>query len=699
MTSSYDWLFGGTQFIKGIGPRRASELIELGVADVYDLFHVLPKAYRDLRQVVPLAQAVEGVEAAFKVTVVQRPTKAGRRRFWRASVADDTATAELFWFTHKLPGPAQDLEPGRQVWIVGKPSRRNLLISFAHPRLTGERGPGAVEPIYRGAPWLGPAMRRAVAAAREDLDRADPLPATWRRTWDLLSWGEAFTQIHDPAATQDEAVIGESLRFSSPGYRRAAADMFLGFFLGMELRRRRLRAAVAPQVVVDPDKLAKVRAALPFTLTRDQELVLNAVLADMAKPTPMFRLVQGDVGSGKTVVALMAAAAVAQTGGQAALLVPTEILAGQHARFFDRVLAGLGLRIGLLVGSLSPARKQEVHWQIAHGGVDIVIGTHALLSEGVAFKDLRLVAIDEEQRYGVGQRAALRAKGEAPHTLLLSATPIPRSLALALLGETDTSIVRSRPAGRAGITTRIVAPQEKRMVLEHIERELAAGHKVFFLYPRVDVEGEEGKRSVLEMHQRLADYFGADKVGLLHGRLKGSAKDRALRDLVEGRTQILVSTSVIEVGVDVPDATILVIGHPEVFGLSQLHQIRGRIGRGTLPGTCYLLTEEGIDAESLARLEVLTRTSDGFEIAEEDLKLRGPGTLLGTRQSGVPDVDPVLLNRFRDLAAAVKHGAQQILDADPELTAPEHAGLAQVLKRKWGVDPGDADRSSSTNMA
>lgn len=681
-----DWLWQSPQHLPGIGPRRAAALRRSGIEDAWDLLHWLPRAYRDYRAEQQMGLALPGVEAAFRVRVGQAPKRI-RGRFWRAVVEDASTAAEVYWFSRYLPGPAQQLAAGQEIWIVGRPERRRKGPVFSHPRIFGELDELHIEPVYRGATWLSGALGRVATAVAEPLRAADPMPAALQDEFAVPGLAEALLEIHAPGP---EVPAEALMRFASPGFRRVAADTLLVYFLGLGLRRRALRAEAAPASRLAREELERLHAALPFELTEDQRSVVREILRELQQKTPMYRLVQGDVGSGKTMVALIAAAAVAMAGGQAAILAPTEILAAQHARLFDQVLTGLGLRIGLLTGSAPAIRKKELRHFLAAGNLDIIIGTHALLQESVRFADLRLVVIDEEQRYGVQQRSQLRGKGGAPHTLLLSATPIPRSLALTLLGETDVSNIREKPAGRAPVETEIVRPDGKRAVLEHIRRELDAGHKVFFLYPRVEADEDGESRSVVSMHVRLAEYFGADRVGLLHGRLPGEEKDRMLRHLRDGRIQILVSTSVIEVGVDVPDATVLVIAHPEAYGLSQLHQIRGRIGRGSLPGTCYLLVEEDVGDEALARLEVLTRSQDGFEIAEADLELRGAGSMLGTRQSGLPDLHPSLLRRFQDLAGQVRAAADRLLDADPQLLDPAHAGLREILIRKWDFPIGES---------
>ncbi|RMF18692.1 MAG: ATP-dependent DNA helicase RecG [Candidatus Dadabacteria bacterium] len=684
MSVSFDWLWRSPQVLDGIGSRRASELAGRSIEDVWDLLNYLPRAYRDFREITPLAEAPQGVETAYRVRVVRAPVRPRGRRFWRAVVEDDSGTADLFWFTPRLPGPAVDLAPGDNIVIVGKPDRKRLTPTFSHPRIYGEGQRIDIEPVYRGVPWLTQTMPRAVAGAAPTLAAIDPLPEVQRRVWDVPRWDEAFAEIHAPRPDADVVTLQ---RQNGAGYRRVAVDALFCWFLGLALRRYWQRQEQAVPVTVASAVRAELEGALPFALTGDQRAALDAIVADLAGSTPMYRLVQGDVGSGKTAVALIAAALVARAGGQVALLAPTEILAAQHVRFFDAVLGASGIRIARLSGSLSAVRRKELQFMIEKGGVDIVIGTHALLSDDLAFRDLRLVVIDEEQRYGVAQRSALRSKGGTPHTLLLTATPIPRSLALTLLGETDVTTIREKPAGRAEVDTRLVPPEGKRVVLEHIKTELEQGHKVFFLYPRVEDEGDADRRSVEQMHQRLSDYFGAERVGLLHGRMKGEEKDRVLRALVDGRISILVATTVIEVGVDVPDATVLVIGGADAFGLSQLHQIRGRIGRGRLPGTCYVLLEDHFADETRKRLEAFAATTDGFEIAEADLELRGPGSVLGMRQSGMPDIHPVLLRRFRDLVPDLRSAAFAIVDEDPQLLDPRWRGYRELLLRKWDIRP------------
>jgi len=674
-----DWLWQTPQYLPGIGPKRAEMLAARGMDDIYDLMHLLPKGYRDFRRGAGLAAADPRLEAAYAVEVLEPPRKRHRRAPWRAVVADETGSAKLHWFSKFLPGPARELKAGDRIWIVGKPGRRRRGVEFAHPKLFSNFAADRIEPRYRGLPWLSTALPKAAVAAATELRALDPMPASWRRALDVPDWGDAICDIHAP---RDDDAMELRLRQRSCGYRRLAADAFYLYFLGMGLRRRMRVREAAPAVTIDEDTLLRVLDTLPFALTPAQQRALGDVVFDLGGTTPMFRLVQGDVGSGKTAVALAAAAATALAGGQAALLAPTEILAVQHARFFQDVLGSLGLRTALLTGSTPKARRDEVLYLAKRGQVDVLVGTHALLTETVVFDDLRLVVIDEEQRYGVMQRAALRSKGREPHTLLLTATPIPRSLALGLLGETAVSTIDEKPPGRAPVRTTLIPPARKREVLAHIQQEIELGHQVFFLYPRVEDEDGDGT-SVLEQHKRLAEYFGAHRVGLLHGRMSGADKNAVMRALRHGDLHILVATSVIEVGVDVPDATVLVIGEPQRFGLSQLHQLRGRIGRGHLPGACYLLIDDDTDADSIRRLEVLARTDDGFEIAEADLELRGPGSVLGTRQSGLPDLNPVLLHRFRDLIDRLRAAAEATLHEDPQLQRPESGLWRQILVRKW----------------
>lgn len=675
-------LFQSTQYLKGIGPERALELKEHGIESLFDLLYYLPRNYRDLRGEENILSYPHGSEILAEFKVVHPPRRV-RGRLWKCTGTISGIVAELYWFVSELPGPARGLEPQQKIWIIGRLDRRYRNLRFSHPRILHQRPSQKIEPVYRGIPWLSRIMPRLIDSLLPLLEPLDPIPPSLREKLGLPNWARVFQRIHAP---EDDENLSLLCQFQGIEFERIALDQFLLYFLAMEIRRRGQVSLPATPVHPPRDRLLALRNSLPFTLNADQRRVLREILTDMESTKPMFRLVQGEVGSGKTVIALIALAAVAFSGGQGAFLAPTEILAHQHLRFCDAYLSPLGIRSALLTGSLSLARRQEILEGLKKGAINLVIGTHALLEEEVEFRDLHLVVIDEEQRFGVLQRAELKQKGYAPHTLYLTATPIPRSLLLTLLGEVRVSLLPHRARAGGVVHTVLVPPEEKRKVLQHIKAELSRNHRVFFLYPRIE-PGDPRYRSVTEMFTRLCRHFGEDQVTLLHGKLKEEEKLKAMEAFRLGRKPIMVATSVIEVGVDVPEATIMVIGHPELFGLSQLHQLRGRIGRGDEESTCYLLLDSHIPEESLRRLEIFVRTTDGFAIAEADFQLRGSGTIFGTRQSGVPDLPPELFTRYQKTAELARELASQIISEDPQLLRKEYGLLRELLLRRWLEKP------------
>jgi ATP-dependent DNA helicase RecG len=676
--SELELLFKPLQFFKGIGPGRAQELKEHGLETLYDLLYYLPRGYRDLRGDTALWTAPHGSEILTELTVVHPPRRV-RKNLWKAVGTANGAGIELYWFVEELPGPAKGLEKGDMIWIIGRLDRRHRTLRFSHPRILRDPPARRIEPIYRGIPWLGKVLPTIVRELAPRLKGLDPLPESLRASLGVEDWENVFLRIHAPKEDED---LTRLRNFSGVEFERIALDQFLLYFLAVELRRRAQRSLPALPVDLHRQELERIARALPFPLNPAQRQAVREILADLKKTTPMFRLLQGEVGSGKTVVAVIALAVCALAGGQGALLAPTEILANQHMRFCDSFLPSIGIRLALLTRSTPPSLRDEILWGLRHGAIQITVGTHALLEEEVEFRDLRLVVVDEEQRFGVLQRAGLKQKGHSPHTLYLTATPIPRSLLLTLLGEVQVSVLPHKARGEGNVQTILVPPEEKRKVLRHIQEELKKNHRIFFLYPRIE-PGDSRYRSVTEMYERLCAYFAKEKVTLLHGKLREEEKLRAMEEFRTGLKPIMVATSVIEVGVDVPEATIMVIGHPELFGLSQLHQLRGRIGRSGEPSACYLLLNPEIGEETLKRLEVFATTADGFAIAEADFELRGSGTIFGTRQSGLPDLPPELFTRHQQTAEKAKELARRIIEEDPHLLREEYRILRGLLTKRW----------------
>jgi len=490
---------------------------------------------------------------------------------------------------------------------------------------------------------------------------------------------EATRQIHFPDSPQSL----ESAR------RRLAFDELLFIQLGVLRQRRRWRSVPGRPVQVDQALLRSFISSLPFALTKAQHKVLKEIVEDLGHPVPMNRLLQGDVGSGKTIVALVAMLVTAADGGQCAIMAPTEILAEQHYRSiaglldgFRDVHPGTHFPVHLLTGSVPASQRDAIYSEIASGRAKLVIGTHALIQETVDFHDLRLVIIDEQHRFGVQQRTALRGKGYNPHVLVMSATPIPRSLALTLYGDLDLSILDEIPPGRREISTRLMSPLERERAYSFIRSQIEQGRQAFIICPLVEESEKIEAKSAVEEHARLAKEIFPDlKLGLVHGRMKGEEKDTVMTRFRDGELHILVSTAVVEVGIDVPNATIMLVEGANRFGLAQLHQFRGRVGRGEHQSYCLLLAD-ATTPEAETRLGIISETNDGFKLAEEDLRLRGPGEFFGTRQSGLPDIRLARLSDIKLLEAA-RAEAKDLFDEDPDLNQPEHRLLAQKTEKFW----------------
>ena len=449
------------------------------------------------------------------------------------------------------------------------------------------------------------------------------------------------------------------------------------------MRRAGVRKETAEPLPWDREIVTEIRKRLPFKLTEAQRRVLNEILKDMSLPHPMHRLLQGDVGSGKTIVAWVAAMVAWKKGAQAALMAPTEILAEQHFRRFTALCRGLPVRVVLLTSALSGKEKERVREEIRKGKADVVIGTHAIIQEGVEFREMALGIIDEQHRFGVLQRAALRGKGRmSPHLLVMTATPIPRTLAMTLYGDMDVSVIDELPPGRTPVETIVVPEGRRPESWERVRKELAAGGRAYVVLPLVEESEKLTLRDAKRTYERIRQAFPNAGVGLLHGRMKQEEKESAMRRFAEGEDQILVSTTVVEVGVDVPEATVMLVEHAERFGLSQLHQLRGRVGRGRRRSVCLLMVEGGQGEDAAARLSVMERTNDGFRIAEEDLKIRGPGDFAGVRQSGIPDLVFSDIVRDARILARAREIADSLLEKDPELSLSEHAALKRWLESR-----------------
>ena len=683
---SYSQLDRPVQFLKGVGPKRADAFGRLGVRTARDLLYHVPRRYDDASTVTPIGTLEVGMDATALGRVRSKgvvPTRKGLRIF-QAVVEDETGMITAAW--PGQPWLDRKLREGDRILLTGP-------VRFFHGRQIQpremtivSRGFDPEEP--QGVIWV-------TYPATEELPQW-VLRQVFERNLDaLLGWADddeylsqeamarhrlpplrrALTWIHRP----------EEIRQAEAGRRRLAFDEL--FFLQLvQARARRAATELEPGIghARTNELIRPLHEALPFRLTEAQARVLREIYADMQSSRRMSRLLQGDVGSGKTVVALFAMLLAIEGGHQAALMAPTEILAEQHARGMTALLAPLGIGVALLTGSLSAPERRDTLVGLADGTARLVVGTHALIQEGVTFRSLGVVVVDEQHRFGVRQRMALLEREDVrPDVLVMSATPIPRSLAMALYGDVDLSVLDEVPPGRKPVETTVRARDERADVYDFVEREIAAGRQAYVVYPLVAESEKVDLLAATDEFERLrSDVFAGRRVGLLHGQLATAERDRVMRAFLAGEIDVLVATTVIEVGIDVPNATVMVVEHAERFGLSQLHQLRGRVGRGEGASHCVLIAEPGQGASE--RLEVFRRTNDGFEIARADLRIRGQGDLFGSQQHGR---DPVLrfadLMTDEDLLAEAQLEARALIAEDPELEAPPHARVRDQLNGRY----------------
>jgi len=689
------WFNSPVQYVKGVGPYLGKLFERLGVATFEDLLYHLPFRYLDRRSIASIAKTQPGkqrvvygqVDAVGELALGRRG-----RRIFEVIVTDGQGYLTVKWFHYPRKFFQERFKKGEKFLFFGEVSLFRGEKQMVHPEVTPvkeffeeedfQKHLGLV-PVYSTTEGLHQRqIRKALDFLLEGLgDRlAETLPEVLRRKWGFPGQAESFSRIHRPL-DEDSPEVWTALR--SPFHRRLVFEEFFYLQLGLAFRRQRAQVLTGIAHEAKFRFQEALRGKLPFTLTEGQERAIREITRDMCSPRPMNRLLQGDVGSGKTLVCLFAALLSVENGRQAAVMAPTEILADQHYKNFSRLLQGMGIPVRLLTASTKGKERDEILELLKRGEPAIVVGTHALLEEDVAFDRLSLVVIDEQHRFGVRQRMVLMKKSEQPDVLVMTATPIPRSLAMTLYGDLDLSLIPELPPGRVPILTRIMYEKDRPKLYDFVREKVKAGQQAYFVFPLIEESEKLDLKDATKAYEKLKEIFKEFKVEMLHGRMKNQQKEEVMGRFSRGETQILVSTTVIEVGIDVPNATLMVIEHAERFGLSQLHQLRGRVGRGGQKSYCILATDFKQSDLAKERLKVMEASSDGFKIAEEDLKIRGPGDFLGTRQSGLPDFRVGNLVSDLDLLEAARESARELLERDPQLSLEENRMIRPILLHRW----------------
>ena len=667
--------------MSGLSKSTLARLAKLGIATQFDLVLHLPLRYDDETRLYALSQAPAGEPVLVEGTVVKADVKYRPRRQLLCHIEDGTGVLTLRFFNFH-PSQLKQLAAGGRLRAFGEIRHGFHGPEMVHPKYRLLQGDAPVAqsltPVYPTTAGLGQeVLRRLIARALADSDLQDTLSPVLVEKLNLPPFREAVTLLHNPPPEVAQEILAGR---THPAWRRVKFDELLAQQLSMRLRYQRRKSAGAPALRPRGRLAQTLLARLPFKLTAAQNRALAEIRSDLAQPYPMQRLLQGDVGSGKTVVAALAALQCVENNRQVAVMAPTEVLAEQDYRKFQEWLGGLGIGVAWLSGSLTTRAKREVLTRVASGESAVVVGTHALIEDDVRFRDLGLAIIDEQQRFGVRQRLTLRMKGTRankgaqPHQLMMSATPIPRTLAMTYFADLDVSVIDEMPAGRGPVATRLVREARRAEVIGRVRDACLAGGQAYWVCPLVEESEALQLKTALETYDKVRQTFPELKVGLVHGRMKGEDKAGVMNAFKSGAVQLLVATTVIEVGVDAPDATVMVIENAERLGLAQMHQLRGRVGRGASESTCILLYREPLSDEAGERLRIIREQRDGFEIARQDLRLRGPGELLGARQSGEPLLRFADLESDRDLLDAAREAAATLLRDQPD------AARAHVLR-------------------
>ncbi len=673
--------------LKGIGPKRAVHFAQKGIHTVLDLLFFTPLRYEDRTALTPIKDAEEGVPSLVRGSVVcggEETISPSRTRIFRILIQDGQAGMELVWFNYRKAHLSRFTVPGKVLRAYGRARRNRGRLQMIHPDVWIQESKSddlGFYPVYSSVAGVSPHLLRSLIrkALADHLDAiCDPVPAELTESLGLPSLNESLQGVHFPP--RDSALSDLDQR-KTPAHRRLLFDRFFLVMLAVASRREARKRNRGFAWFCPSELEGELLKSFPFTFTSDQKKAVRDILQDLGTGRPMNRLLLGDVGCGKTAVAALAASVGVRNRAQIALLAPTQVLANQHFDYFGSLPCRMGFRHVLLTGTLNKRDKERAHERILDGSYNLVIGTQALLQEEVRFRNLGLVIIDEQHRFGVRERALMDLKGNNPHQLIMTATPIPRTLAMTVYGDLDISMIKEFPTGHKPAVTRLVSERDKRKVFLFLKERLALGQKAFVICPVIEGSEETDLKNATETAAKLERLLSPSfRVGLMHGRLPDPEKESVMNEFRQGAVQVLVGTTIVEVGVHVPAATVMIIEHPERFGLAQLHQLRGRVGRGSERGICVLMLSGSLPERAMSRLQIMVQTHDGFEIARKDLEQRGQGELTGTRQAGLGELDLCEMIREADLLLEAREKAHALLDSDPDLSDPRHRELKTFVE-------------------